>query len=81
MEYKSPLSLRADINHLVGDGDVTESQTQKLPRCLVVIASNKHDLCSLECFSQNLLHDIVLQLMPVPAALERPAVDDVPYLV
>ena len=44
---------------------------------LVVIAGHVDDLGALARLAQHLLHEVVVRLRPVPAGLQRPAVDDV----
>jgi hypothetical protein len=50
-----------------------------LARRLVVIAGNVDDVGALAGLAQDLLHDVVMCLRPVPPALQAPAVDDVTH--
>src|SRR5271169_1275005 len=47
----------------------------------VVIAGDIDDLGALARLAQYFLHDVVMRLVPIPAPLELPAVDDVAHQV
>ena len=42
-----------------------------------MIAGDVDDLGALARLAQHLLHEVVMRLRPVPARLQRPAVDDI----
>src|SRR5271170_7809335 len=47
----------------------------------VVIAGDIDDLSALARLAQYFLHDVVMRLVPIPAPLELPAVDDIAHQV
>lgn len=48
---------------------------------LVVVAGNVAKLRTLAGLTQQLLHDVIVELRPVPAGLQLPAVDDVAHQI
>lgn len=50
---------------------------QKMARTLVVVARDVDYLGALPCLAQDLLDDVVVRWVPVPPALQLPAIDDV----
>ena len=71
------LPLRRRVDRLVADRDAAEREPEVVPRRLVVVAGDVDDLRALARLAQHLLDDVVVRLVPVPAALQLPAVDDV----
>ena len=59
------------------DFDPAEVHAAKGPYHLVVIARDVNDMRSLARLAQDLLHDVVVRLRPVPLTAQLPAVDDV----
>jgi len=65
------------VHGLAADGDAAEREIDVMPRSLVVVAGNVDDLGAFARLPEYLLDDVVVRLMPVPAAFELPGVDDV----
>ena len=63
-----------DVFHHV---DATEMRAVIVAQELVVIARHVNDLGALARLAQHLLHEVVVRLRPVPAGLQRPAVNDI----
>ncbi len=72
-----PLAVRGRVDRIFDDGDAAQVQPDELARQLIVIARDVNDLRALARAAQDLLHDIVVRLRPVPALLQLPAVQDV----
>src|SRR5665647_3492826 len=51
--------------------------TVVVPQELVVIAGDVDDLGALARLAQHFLREVVVRLRPVPAGLQRPAIDDI----
>ena len=67
----------ADRHHLISQHDSTKAKSEKLPRSFVVIAGNVGDVRAFTRLAEHFLHNVIVPLMPVPAALQGPAVDNV----
>ena len=65
------------VDHRFLDVDATEVHAEVGAGELVVVARHEDDLGALAHLAQQLLHHVVVRLRPVPAAAQRPAVDDV----
>ena len=65
------------MNDAVGDFDAAEMHPREIAQEFVVIAGNIDDAAALARLAQQLLHDIIAALRPVPAPLQPPTVDDV----
>ena len=61
------------LHHL----DAAEMRAVIVAQELVVIAGHVDDARALARLAQQLLHDVVVRLRPVPGRAQRPAVDDV----
>ena len=59
------------------DVDAAEMGAVIVAQELVVIAGDVDDLGALAGLAQQLLHEIIVRLRPVPVGLQRPAVDDI----
>ena len=59
------------------DVDAAEMRAVIVAQEFVVIARHVDDLGALARLAQHLLHEVVVRLRPVPARLQRPAVDDI----
>ena len=70
-----------DVLGLVPDFDAAECEPEELAHCFVVVARDVGDARALARLAQDLLDDVVVGLVPEPAALELPAVDDVAHQV
>jgi len=68
-----------DVHTLVHDVHATKIVCDVLPGELVVITRHENHMHTLARFSQDLLHHIVVELRPVPAATQLPAVNDVAH--
>jgi hypothetical protein len=75
-DEKAPAVAR-DVACFLADRDAAEIHTDVVTRRLVVIARHIHHLRALARLAQDFLHDVVVQLVPVPAPFQLPAVDDV----
>ncbi len=67
------------MHRLGADVDSAEGQAEELPHRLVVVAGDVSDARALARLAQDLLDHVVVVLVPEPAALQLPAVDDVAY--
>jgi hypothetical protein len=65
------------VHGLADDVDAAEMQVEIVAQHLVVVARHVDDARALARLAQQLLDDVVVRLVPVPAALQPPAVDDV----
>jgi hypothetical protein len=65
------------MHGLVHHVDAAEVVRDVFARELVVVARDEDDPRALARLAQQLLHDVVVRLRPVPAAAQLPAVDDV----
>ena len=77
MRDKEPLAARRRVNGLLADRDAAEGEAQVVPGGFVVVAGDVDDGGALARLAQHLLDDVVVRLVPVPAPLQLPAVDDV----
>ena len=57
--------------------DATEIEPNKLADRFIMIAGYENNLGAFFSFFHHQLHDIIMGLMPVPAALELPAIDNI----
>ena len=70
-------SVGAVVDGVLDHLDAAEMRAVKAAQEFVVIARHVDDARALARLAQELLHHVVVRLRPVPAGLERPAVDDV----
>ena len=71
------LSVGRDMDRVAHDLDAAEGQADELAREFVVIAGHEDHARAVAHLAQQLLHDVVVRLRPVPARAQPPAVDDV----
>ena len=77
MDDEHALAVGGLVDDVVDQGDAAELQAGIIAQEVVVIAGDVDQLRSLAHLAQQLLHDVVMCLRKVPAALQPPAVDDV----
>jgi hypothetical protein len=77
VNHPQPASIGELVLCLLDHLDAPEVVAQVLARKLVVVSGHEHDARSFASLAQQLLHDVVVGLRPVPAAPQLPAVDDV----
>ena len=70
-------AVGGDVDGLVLDDDAPEAAEGEVAENLVVIAGDVDDAGPLAGLAQQFLDDVVVGLVPVPGALEAPAVEDV----
>ena len=74
-------AIGGDMDAIVHDVDATEVVTDVAACELVVVAGHEDHARALARLAQQLLHDVVVGLRPVPAAPQLPSVDDVAHEV
>ena len=62
---------------LAANRDAAEGEVEEMAGGFVVVAGDVDDLGAFARLAEDFLHDVVMRLMPVPAAPQLPAVDDV----
>jgi hypothetical protein len=77
VDHQQLLAVGLDVDRLVLDAHVAEGELAILPCRLVVVAGDVNNVGALARLAQDLLHNIVVRLRPVPPTLQPPAVDDV----
>ena len=77
VQNEKALAVGGDVDNLVDHGHVAEAVAAEIADALVVVAWNEIDTGSLARLAQQLLHHVVVALIPVPRALQAPDVDDV----
>ena len=77
VDHQIALAVEADMDGVLHHVDAAEMGAVIVPQKLVVVAGHIDDLCALARLAQHLLHEIIVRLRPVPAGLQRPAIDDV----
>ena len=77
VDHPEPAAVGGLVNPFIGDLDAAEVVLHVLARELVVIARHEDHARALAHLAQELLHDVVVRLRPVPGAAQLPAVDDV----
>ncbi len=70
-------AVGGNVLGLGADVDAAEGKAEEVAHRLVVVAGDVGDARALARLAQHLLHHVVVRLVPVPAALQLPAVDDV----
>ena len=76
-QYQQALTSIGNMNCLILNHDATERYTQKMSRRLIIIAGNIGHESTLARFSQNLLHDVIMRLVPIPATPQCPAINNI----
>ena len=71
------LAVGALVDGVFHHVDAAEMRAVIVAQELVVVARHVDDLGALARLAQHLLHEVVVRLRPVPARLQRPAVDDI----
>ena len=77
MDHQQSQAERGAMYLLAANRDAAECEVEKMTGGFVVVAGDVDDLGALARLAQDLLHDVVVRLLPVPAAPQLPAVDDV----
>ena len=77
MDDKIALAVGGDVDRLAHDLDAAEAQAEELAGEFVVVAGHEDHPRASPDLAQQLLHDVVVRLRPVPARAQPPAVDDV----
>src|SRR5689334_21596704 len=77
MQYQHALALGGDVNQFIPYPDACEVQPDELAERLVMVAWNEDHPGSRIGFFEDGLHHSVVALVPIPAPLQGPAVDDV----
>ena len=72
-----PASISGLMHCLIHDINIAKGKAGKLSNRLIVIARDISHFCALTGFSQDFLDDIVMTLIPEPALLLLPTIDDV----
>ncbi len=70
-------AVDADMDGVFHHVDAAEMGAVIVAQEFVVIAGNVDDLGALAGLAQYFLHEVVVRLRPVPAGLQRPAIDDI----
>src|SRR4051812_32500758 len=65
------------VDEVFDDLDAPEMRAVEFTQELVVIAGDIDNARALAGLAQELLHDVIVRLRPVPARLEVPAVDNI----
>src|SRR5215475_9770942 len=71
------LAVGGDVDGILEHLDAAEVGTVVIAQELVMIARNVEQANSFARLAQQLLHDVVVKLRPIPGGAELPAVDDV----
>ena len=77
MDDEQALFIGGHVIGMIGDFDAAENRPDIVARELVVIAGHVNHAGALAHLAQQLLHDIIVGLRPIPTVLEPPAVDHV----
>ena len=77
VDDEEPPAVRSLVDRGVHHLDAAERHAEIGAGELVVVAGQENHPCSLANLAQQFLDDVVMGLRPVPAAFERPAIDDV----
>ena len=67
VDHQQAAAVGGGVDRLVADLDAAERMREEVARELVVVAGNEDDLRALARLAQDLLHDVVVRLRPVPA--------------
>src|SRR5262249_56341528 len=70
-----------DVDGVLDHFDAAKMGSVIIAQKLVVIAGNVEQADSFARLPQQLLHDVVVKLRPIPGGLELPAVDDVAHAI
>src|ERR1700680_3710804 len=77
VQYEQAAAIRGYMHDLFPHLDSSERKLQEVSAESVVVAWDEYDASPLARLAQNLLHDIVVHLGPVPAPPQLPAIDDI----
>ena len=65
------------MDRVLDDLDAAEMRSVIGPQEFVVVAGHVNDCRALARLAQHFLDEVVMRLRPVPARLQRPAIDDI----
>ncbi|CFP04455.1 Uncharacterised protein [Bordetella pertussis] len=74
-------ALGRDVDVLVQDLDIAESEARELPREFVVVAGDEHHPGAVARLAQDALDHVIVGARPVPVLAQLPAVHDVAHQV
>jgi hypothetical protein len=74
---KIALAVGRDVDNLISHLDPAEMCPIVITQEFIMISRNVEELNAAAALPQQLLHDIVMRLRPVPARFQLPAIDDV----
>jgi len=77
MQHEIFPAIRRDMDRAVDEFDVAEIHAEIITQEFIVIAGQIDEARALAHLAQQLLHNVVLHLRPIPAAFETPAVNNV----
>src|SRR6266545_798187 len=77
MNDKIALTVGGDVDGVLEHLDAAEMGTVVVAQELVVIAGNVEQAHAFPRLTQQLLHDVVVKLRPIPGGFKLPAVNDV----
>src|SRR5271165_5269746 len=77
MNDEIALAVGCGMNGLALDFDAAEGQAQELAGEFVMIPRDKHHARAAPDLAEELLHDVVVRLRPIPPGAQPPAIDDV----
>ncbi|MBA7680558.1 hypothetical protein ES703_88878 [subsurface metagenome] len=77
VDHEVALAVDAGMDGVLHHIDTAEMRAVIFAQELVVIAGHVNDLGALARLAQQLLHEVIVGLRPVPVRLQRPAVDDI----
>lgn len=81
MQDQHTLAFGGDVHQFIADLDAAEIEVDELADHFIVVAGHEDDIGALLGLLQDRLHHVVVALVPVPATLQLPAVDDVAHQV
>src|SRR5580698_7912215 len=79
MQHQKALAIGGFVNGLAGDFDTREQPSHIIAGEFVMIAGHEDYASAAIDLCQDFGHDAILRLVPVPAALELPTIDDVAH--
>ena len=69
--------IGAHVNRLLHDLDATKGGPGIITQELVMIAGNINDASALAGFPEQLLHDVIMRLWPMPGLAKTPSIHDI----
>jgi hypothetical protein len=79
VEHQQAAAVGRVVHHLALHEDAAEGEPRELPRRVVVVAGDVDHLGALANLPEQLLHNVVVRLRPVPPLRQRPAVHDIAH--